>query len=234
MRRALLALAVLSLATACDQGGWDDFAAGQSSYRFASRDVVVKDSNRRFIRLSPDGEPFELVYDTRVDGHMDKRGYRSVFSLTDSPLAGTTYRRTPAGVVVCRTRVAAIECGMALGNGGDQWSMLFPASRKGDVEAMVGRARAYLTAHTRVAATPTAAMPVHYRCADNSWLLLSDTAGGAQVRRPDLARDFTGRTDAGGRLYTSGSFALRIESGQADWRAPNRQPLPCFATGPLP
>lgn len=230
--RGLALAAVLLLTAACEPAGWSSFSARHSTYRFAAGDVVTKEiANRSFIRVAPPDEAFELVFDSRIDGQMDARGYRKLFSVSDYPLAGTSYRRTDAGVVVCRTGVAAIECALPLASGGDQWSMLFPAGRKGEVVAMAARARDYLGAHNsdRQAGKRRAAR--HFRCADNSWLLLHPPAeGSVRVERPDLARSFAWH-GAPGR-YTSAGFTLQLEGMQAQWTAPHRLPLPCFDTGP--
>lgn len=228
----LAVTAMLLAAAACDRADWTNFSARHATYRFASSEVVAKEAaNRSFIRVSPDGEPFQLLFDSRIDGQMDARGYRRLFPAGDSPLAGTTYRRTAAGVISCRTGVAAIECGLPVVSGGDHWSMLFPAGRKGEVAAMAARARAYLAAHRAAGATP-AEPPRHYRCADNSWLLIHRPDGaGLRVERPDLTRTLAARGDAG-QAFAGGGFALRLEGAQAQWTAPFRQPVPCFATGP--
>jgi len=230
--RGLALLATLMAVAACDQAEWTHFSARHSTYRFAATEVVAKEAaNRSFIRVSPEGEPFQLLFDSRIDGQMDARGYRRLFPAGDSPLAGTTYRRTASGVISCRTGVAAIECGLPVVSGGDQWSMLFPAGRKDDVEALAARALAYLAAH-RASGAPPAEPLRHFRCADNSWLLVhrpGDT--GLRVERPDLTRTLTSRgTD--GQAFAANGFALRLEGAQAQWSAPHRDPVPCFDTGP--
>lgn len=224
-------IATLMAVAACQQAEWTAFSARHSTYRFAASEVVAKEAaNRSFIRVSPEGEPFQLLFDSRIDGQMDARGYRQLFPAGGSPLAGTTYRRTAAGVISCRTGVAAIECGLPVVSGGDQWSMLFPAGRKGEVAPMVARARAYLAAH-RAVAPAGAEPPRHYRCADNSWLLIHQPDGdGLRVERPDLTRVMAAR-GSDGQAFAAGGFALRLEGAQAQWTAPHREPVPCFDTG---
>lgn len=230
--RSLVAAAVLLLAAACEPAGWSSFSARHSTYRFAAGDVVAKEiANRSFIRVAPKGEAFELVFDSRIDGQMDARGYRKLFSGSNYPLAGTNYRRTDAGVVVCRTGVASIECALPLASGGDQWSMLFPAGRKGEVAAMAGRARDYLGVHNRDRQAGKRSAARHFRCADNSWLLIHPPADGSvRVERPDLARTFAWHGSPG--RYASAGFTLQLEGMQAQWTAPHRLPLPCVDTGP--
>lgn len=224
------ALALL-FAAACQPKGWENFSTRHASYRFAASDVVSKETaNRRFIRLSPSGEPFELVFDSRIDGQMDRRGYRRIFSLGDGPLARVVYRPLPAGVMVCQTRVAAIECGLSLTSSGDQWSMLFPASREGEVTAMAARAQGFLAEH--LSGKREGETPFHYRCADNSWLLVHEDGVRVRVDRPDLTRTLDKRTAEGSRSYAAQGFALTLEGGQARWIAPHQQPLPCFSTQP--
>lgn len=225
-------VATLMAVTGCEQAEWTGFSARHSTYRFAAAEVVATEAaNRSFIRVSPQGEPFQLLFDSRIDGQMDARGYRRLFPAGDSPLAGTTYRRTASGVISCRTGVAAIECGLPVVSGGDQWSMLFPAGRKDEVAALATRARAYLAAHRASGAAP-AEPPRHFRCADNSWLLIHRSGDtGLRVERPDLTRTLTSRGTDGQRFAADG-FALRLEGALAQWSAPHRAPVPCFDTGP--
>lgn len=229
--RALFATLAMLLAVGCQPQGWESFSTRHASYRFAGGDVVSKEASYRFIRLSPSGESFELVFDGRISGQMDRRGYRRIFSLGDGPLAGVAYRRTPAGTVACHTGVAAIECGLALISGDDQWSLLFPASRKASVVEIAARARNYLAAHRTTYRSDTRTA-VHYRCADNSWLLVREDETSARVDRPDIARTLDRRTASNGRSYAAQGFTLSLEGEQARWIAPHHQPLPCLSTHP--
>jgi len=132
----------------CAQPEWQAFDARSGSYRFPAKQVrSVTTAPHRFIRVSPRGEPFDLVFDTRIDGHVDHRGHPQIFSIDRALLVGATYERSPAGIVVCRTGIASVDCGLSLLVNGDRWSLLFPAGRKSDAGRMADRAARFLSAH---------------------------------------------------------------------------------------
>ena len=138
---------VLALLVACSPAVDEEFKARTTVYRFPADAVIaVTASPHRAIRLSPPSEPFDLVFDSRIDDQVDSNGHPKVFSIDSSPLFARTYTPTEAGVVACRSGVASMECGMALSIDGEHWSMLFPPSFKSDAVAMAARARAYIKA----------------------------------------------------------------------------------------
>jgi len=143
-RAGLLAVAL----AACRPASDEVFKARDVSYRFPAAVVVsMTTSPHRFIRVSPPGEPFDLVFDSRIDGQVDRKGQAKIFSISDGPLFAKTYRPTPAGVVACRPGAAKITCGMALSVGGEHWSMIFAPASKPAAVAMSRRAKAYIAAH---------------------------------------------------------------------------------------
>lgn len=132
----------------CEQSGWKEFTGRQSSYRFPTDRVqALRTTPYRFIRVSPAGEPFDLVFDSRIDDQIDAKGFPKVFSVSDGPLGGKSYSATPAGVVACRTGVASVDCGMSIMVSGDQWSVLFPVSHKRDAESIARRAAEFISMH---------------------------------------------------------------------------------------
>lgn len=149
MRAAATSLTVILALVACEQPGWQEFTGRQASYRFpADRVHAINHTPYRFIRVSPAGEPFDLVFDSRIDDQVDANGQRKIFSVSEGPLGGKTYASTPAGVVACRTSIASVDCGVSLIVSGDQWSVLFPVNRKAEVESIAQRAAAFITTHT--------------------------------------------------------------------------------------
>lgn len=138
---------VLAMLIACSPAVDEQFKARTTLYRFPADAIVsVTSSPHRFIRLSPPDEPFDLVFDSRIDDQVDAKGHPKVFSTNSGPLFAKTYTPTEAGVVACRPGVASVECGIALSIDGEHWSMLFPPSFKPDAVAMATRARAYIRA----------------------------------------------------------------------------------------
>jgi hypothetical protein len=139
--------AILALLVACSPAVDEEFKARTTVYRFPAAAVVaVTSSPHRVIRLSPPSEPFDLVFDSRIDDQVDAKGHPKIFSINNGPLFAKTYTLTDAGLVACRPGVASMECGMALSVDGEHWSMLFPPSFKSDAFAMAARARAYIRA----------------------------------------------------------------------------------------
>jgi len=149
--------AVLPLVlAACGPDPAESFKARQTVYRFPEEAVAaVMTSPHRFIRVSPAGEPFDLIFDSRIDHQQDRRGFPKIFGITDGPLSAKSYSRTPAGVVACRVGVASTECGLVLIVGGEHWSLLFPAAVEPQAAQMAGRARDYIRKH----ALPVAGRP---------------------------------------------------------------------------
>lgn len=140
--------ALIFLVVGCERSGWVEFTGRQASYRFpADRVQAIKTTPYRFIRVSPAGEPFDLVFDSRIDDQVDAKGYPKVFSISEGPLAGKSYSTTPGGVVACRTGVASVDCGMSLIVAGDQWSVLFPVTQKGAAESMARSAAEFISMH---------------------------------------------------------------------------------------
>lgn len=138
------------LVAGCAQPQWQEFTARYTAYRFPSELVASANSSpHRFIRLSPKGEPFELVYDSRIDINVDRRGHPQLFSINATPLARVTYTPARSGMVACRTSLTAAQCGIAVTVGGDRWSVLFPASQKAQADAFASRAADFLSSHTR-------------------------------------------------------------------------------------
>lgn len=141
------AAAILALLAACSPAVDEEFKARTTVYRFPADAVVaVTSSPHRVIRLSPPNEPFDLVFDSRIDDQVDAKGHPKIFSINNGPLFAKTYTPTAAGVVACRPGIASVECGMALSIDGEHWSMLFPPSFKPDAVAMAARAKAYIRA----------------------------------------------------------------------------------------
>jgi hypothetical protein len=152
-----VAAASLMLVVGCSQPEWQEFEARAATYRFPSRQVSsVTTSPHRFIRVSPAGEPFELVYDSRIDLNVDRRGHPQIFSINRALLTGKSYTPTPAGMIVCQTSVASVNCGTTLSVNGDRWSVLFPASRKTEIVAISTRAARFLSSHTLRTGVPPA------------------------------------------------------------------------------
>lgn len=147
-RTALAAIVAAStLVAACGEHPNEPFKARSTLYHFPSEAIVsVVSSPHRLIRLSPASEPFDLVFDSRIDGQVDSSGFPKIFSITDGPMSTKTYTPTQAGVVACRVGVSAVACGMALNVGDEQWSILFPPSFKPEIAAMAARARTYIKA----------------------------------------------------------------------------------------
>ncbi len=139
--------ALLALLVACSPAVDEEFKARTTVYQFPAEAVVaVTSSPHRVIRLSPPNEPFDLVFDSRIDDQVDAKGHPKIYSINNGPLFAKTYAATPAGVVACRPGVTSVECGMALSIDGEHWSMLFPPSFKPNAVAMAARARAYIKA----------------------------------------------------------------------------------------
>ena len=139
---------LIFLVAACERSGWDDFRGREASYRFPTDRVhAINTTPYRFIRVSPMGEPFDLVFDSRIDDQVDASGYPKIFSVSEGPLGSKSYATTPAGVVACRTNIASVDCGMSLTIAGDQWSVLFPVTRKDEAESIAQRAAAFISRH---------------------------------------------------------------------------------------
>lgn len=107
--------------------------------------TMVTRKPHTFIRVTDNDHPYELVFDSRLQGKTDRNGAPVVFSVNDGEAPFVRYRRTKVGVMVCRaTANARGGCGYRLIHGKNEWSLLIPRGRLNEAEEIAEEASTLL------------------------------------------------------------------------------------------
>jgi hypothetical protein len=149
MRLALLSL--LFFISACTGRTVEKLTAGGETYVIPSGQVTkVTREPHTFIRVTDEDIPFELVFDSRLQGKSDPNGAPVVFSINDGNFPGVQYHQTGVGMMVCRRAANARgACGYQLLNGENEWSLIIPRGRLGEADQMAKDASSLLESYTR-------------------------------------------------------------------------------------
>lgn len=130
-----------------------EFGINDTRFSVPSRVVrSVRDGESGFIRINDPHTPIEIVYDAKLQGNTDRRGYALLFSVNDGDYPRVDYYRTTSGMpVICRNsaNAATRTCGSAVEFEGSTWTVLLPPKRIGDADAFRRRAENLLRDFSR-------------------------------------------------------------------------------------
>jgi hypothetical protein len=139
------------LLTACGGQTVEKLTAGGQTYIIPSGQVTtVTREPHTFIRVTDQSLPYELIYDSRLQGKRDRSGAPVVFSINDGERPGVQYHQTEVGTIICRRAPNARGgCGYQLQHGENEWSLLIPTGRLDEADRLAAHASSLLQRYTR-------------------------------------------------------------------------------------
>jgi hypothetical protein len=148
---ALFAAAIA--ASSCSVRTGDvSFEVKGTEYRVPRGQVLSASSEpHHHIVIKPDGRSFELIYDSRAAGRVDRFGWPVIIPV--SPDIGDLERVTNSGLkVVCRRGPEPWGgCGFSIRHGGATWSVRFPYGARDQAGEIRDAAVAALDTYRRAA-----------------------------------------------------------------------------------
>lgn len=103
-----------------------------------------------FVRITTPDIPYDLVYDSRLQGRVDRRGVPLIFSINDEAQPEALVHPSAPRAILCRRASApAAGCGTWLRHGAATWFVLFSESQLPQSSAIAASAIARLAAYDR-------------------------------------------------------------------------------------
>jgi hypothetical protein len=126
MRLLSVLIAIGTLSACANDTNILSFVVGDAEYKVPAAHVQsFSRAPHQFVRIKPPGQPFDLVYDSRLSPQA-RNGWPMIFSVNDGSSPYVERRDSVGQKIVCRRAAApASICGLALEDAGVKWSVLF-------------------------------------------------------------------------------------------------------------
>ena len=146
MRFIASALVSASLMSCADGPQHISFNVGDAGYRIPTGHVSsLTQEPHQFVSIKPPDHGYELVYDSRVVGRLDRFGWPSIPSVNVGAAPNIErYARDDLKIVCRRAGSPWGGCGFRVVHGGVEWAVRFPEGQRTDPRTIREKAIAVL------------------------------------------------------------------------------------------